>query len=185
MRRSLFLTINSAAAAGLIGLATSPALADASPAILAAFVTTMNQPSYHMTMASKGTDTTETDFVKPDKMHILSRDVDSIVIGSTMYVKMSGKWTKMDAKGLWSDPLDGVKQMQTHHADYTSADLGTLTAGGVSYHAYRMMDTKKHLSQTVFIDAAGRIGRIEISGISVIVITFSKYGEAFSIVPPM
>jgi hypothetical protein len=45
-----------------------------------------------------------------------------------------------------------------------------------------MTDTKKHLSQTVFIDAAGRIGRIEISGI---VITFSKYGEAFSIQPPM
>ena len=155
---------------------------DGSVAIIAALAVTMNQSSYHLTMTTPGSDTVETDFVKPDKMHIVMKGVESIVIGSTMYVKMSGKWQKMDAKGLWSNPADAVKLMQTAHADYTSVDLGMSTAGGVPYHAYRVTDTKRHTSETIFIDAAGRLGRMEVRGS---VITFSKYGEAFSIQPPM
>jgi hypothetical protein len=179
MRR---LTIISAALAGLIGLATGSALADPSPALVAAVIATTNQPSYHLTITSPRAGTTEADMVKPDKMHVIMKDGESIVIGSTMYMKMGGKWTKMSAAGMWSDPTAAVKLLQTHHADYTSVDLGMRTAGGVPYHAYSVTDTKKHTTETVYIDGAGRLGRVEARGT---VIVFSKYGETVSIQAPM
>jgi hypothetical protein len=182
MRRSLSLTIVSAAVAGLIGLATGSALADPSPAIIAALAATMNQPSYHVAITSPRGGTTEADMMKPNKMHLYMKDGEGIVIGSTMYMKMGGKWTKTNVPGLWSDPTDAVKTMQTNHADYASVDLGMSTVGGVPYHAYRVTNSKKHTTETIYVDSAGRLGRIEARGI---VIVFSKYGEAISIQPPM
>lgn len=182
MRRSLSLAIASAAAAGLIGLATRSALADPSPVLIGAVAATMNQPSYHVSIRSPRGGTNEADMVKPDKMHVYMKDGESIVIGSTMYMKMGGKWTKMNVPGLWSDPTSAVKMLQTNHADYSSVDLGMRNVGGVPYHAYTVTNSKKHTTETVYLDSAGRLGRIEERGI---VMVFSKYGETVSIQPPM
>ena len=143
----------------------------------------MNQPSYHMSVTSPRGGNIEADMVKPDKMRVITNGMESIVVGSTMYMKMGGKWTKMNVPGIWSSPIDAVKQLQSRHADYTSVDLGMRVVGGVPYHAYRVTDAKKHTSETVFVDSAGRLGRVEASGGTVV--TFSKYGETVSIQPPM
>jgi hypothetical protein len=182
MPRSLILMMHFAAAAGLVTLATAPVLADPSSDVINATIATTKAPSYHLTMTSPGTGTSEGDFVNPNKMHMVTKDVESIVIGSTMYLKIAGKWKKMDAPGLWSDPADVVKKMQAHRADFSSSDLGMRTVGGVPYHAYLVTDNKKHTKETIYVDSAGRLGRVETSGITM---TFSKYGENVSIVPPM
>lgn len=182
MHRGLVLTITSTAAAGLIGLATTSALADPSPAVIAAVSATANQPSYHLTITSPRMGTIESDVVKPDKEHAIWKSGETIVIGSTMYMKMGGSWKKMNVPGLWSSPVDVVKQIQAQGGNYTSSDLGMRIIGGVPYHAYRVTDTKKHFDDVIFVDAAGRLGRIEAHGD---VMVFSKYGETVSIRAPM
>jgi hypothetical protein len=168
--------------AGLVATATVPVLADPSSDVMNAVIATTNARSYHILLTSPGIGVSEGDIVKPSKMRMVTKNTESIVIGSTMYLKISGKWKKMNATGFSLDPSDEVKKMQAHRADYTASDLGMRTVGGVPYHAYLVTDNKKHTKETVFIDAGGRLGRVETSGITM---TFSKYGENVSIVPPM
>jgi len=170
-----------AAAAGFIAMATGSALADPSSDLVNASIATTKAPSYHVSVTTSGT-TIESDVVNPNKAHAIAKDMEMIVIGSAMYVKMDGKWKKMNVPGLWSDPTDVAKKMQLHRTDFTASDLGMRTVGGVPYHAYALTDTKKHSKQTVYVDAAGRFGRVETDGI---VMIFSKYGENVSIVAPM
>jgi hypothetical protein len=99
-----------------------------------------------------------------------------------MYMKMGGKWKKFAGAGNLPDQTDAIKQMQLHQADYTSRDLGMRTVGGTPYHAYQVTNTKKKTIETVYVDGSGRIGRFEFGDTSM---TFSRYGEAVSIVPPM
>jgi hypothetical protein len=52
-----------AAAAGVVAVATAPALADPSSAVIAAAVATSKAPSYHLSMTNPGTGGSETDIV--------------------------------------------------------------------------------------------------------------------------
>jgi hypothetical protein len=120
--------------------------------------------------------------VNPGKMHMVMKQGETIIIRPDMYMKMNGSWKKIAGAGDVFDQNDAVKQMQLHQADFVSADLGMRTAGGTSYHAYEVTNTKKNTKETVFIDGSGRIGRFEMGSM---VMVFSRYGEAVSIVPPM
>jgi hypothetical protein len=180
MRRSPFLMLPLVAAGGLVAMA-SAAFADPSP-VANAVIATSKATSYHLSMTNPRTGPSEGDFVSPDKVHMVSKRGESILIGSTMYLKINGKWTKVNAPGVSSSPVEVMKQMQAHGADYTSSDLGMRTVDGVAYHAYAVTNTKKHTTETVFVDAAGRLGRVETGGSTM---TFSKYAEAISIQPPI
>jgi hypothetical protein len=182
MRRPLSLAIHPAALAALVAMAMAPASADPSSDLMNAVVATMNASSYHITMTSPGTGVSEGDIVKPGKMHMITKGAESIVIGTTMYIKISGKWKKIDGSGFSMDPSAEIKKMQAHRSDYTASDLGMRPVGGVPYHAYLVTNNKKHTKETIYVDSAGRLARVETSGITM---TFSKYGENVAIVPPM
>jgi hypothetical protein len=54
--------------------------------------------------------------------------------------------------------------------------------GGTAYHTYLVTNLKKNTKETVYIDGSGRIGGFKFGDTTM---TFSKYGEAVSIVAPM
>jgi hypothetical protein len=170
------------AAGALLSAMAAPALADPNSALMNAVIATSRQPSYHITLTGPSIGTAEGDVVNPGKMHMTMKMGETIVIRPDMYMKMDGKWKKFAGAGNTPDQSDAIKQMQLHHADYTSRDLGMRTVGGISYHAYLVTNLKKKTTETVFVDGGGRIGRFEMGDT---VMTFTKYGENVSIVPPM
>jgi hypothetical protein len=170
-------------ACATFGALTSPALADPSPAVFNAILTTMAQPSYHLTMTLPEEGVVQGDFVKPGMMHMVMKEGESIVIGPTMYMKMGGVWKKYGGgAALMGSQSDVLKKMQAERADYSSTDLGMRVVGGIPYHAYRLSSAKKQTTQTMFVDSSGRIGRIELG---TTVMTLSNFGEHVSIRPPM
>jgi hypothetical protein len=50
-------------------------------------------PSYHMTMTSPGS-TAESDVSNPGKSHTTMPEGEAVQIGTTVYMKMDGTWTK-------------------------------------------------------------------------------------------
>jgi hypothetical protein len=169
------------AASALLFVMTAPVLADPNSALMNAVIATSQQHSYHISMSGPSM-TAEGDIVNPGKMHMVMKEGETIIIRPDMYMKMGGKWKKVAGAAGTMDQSDAVKQMQLHRADYTSQDLGMRTVGGTSYHAYLVTNVKKNTKETVFVDGAGRIGRFQFGDTTM---TFSKYGEAVSIVAPM
>ena len=182
MFRTSFHVSHVVAASLLLSAMALPALADPNSALMNAVIATSRQPSYHISMTGPGIGTAEGDVVNPGKMHMIMKEGETIIVRPDMYMKMGGKWKKIAGAGDTLDQSDAIKQMQFHHADYASQDLGMRTVGGATYHAYLVTNTKKHTKEMVFIDGSGRIGRFEQGAM---VMVFSKYGEAVSIVPPM
>ena len=181
----LFPIVGLLAALVLTAATSTPASADISPALVSALVNTNNQSSYHITLAVKSMGgTSQGDIVKPDKMRMTMPTGASVVIGSVMYLEMNGKWQKMAGGGDWFAKMNAAKMMNLHRGDYASKDLGmrTISGGAGIYHAYQLTDTKKNLSQTIYIDSSNRIARMEMPDM---VITFSNFGEHVNIHAPM
>jgi hypothetical protein len=146
-----------------------------------AVIATSQARSYHITMSGPAM-AAQGDVVNPGKMHMIMKEGETIVISPDMYMKMGGKWKKFAGAGATMDQSDAVKQMQLHRADYTSQDLGMRTIGGTSGHAYLVTNLKKNTKETVYVDGSGRIGSFQFGDTTM---TFSRYGEAVSIVAPM
>jgi len=182
MRRQMFLTSRLAAAVGLLCMTMTSALADPSSAVVNAYIATSRAPSYHVSSTNPRTGGSEVDVVNPGKLHMVMSVGESILIGSTMYLKIGGIWRTMDGRGFSTDPDAELRQMRFHPADFTTTDFGVRVVAGVPYHGYLVTDTKTHTTEKVFIDAAGRLARTEQGGLTK---TFTKYGEAVSIQPPM
>lgn len=169
------------AASALLLAMSAPALADPNSALMNAVIATSQARSYHITMSGPSM-AAEGDVVNPGKMHMIMKEGETIVIRPDMYMKMGGKWKKMAGAGATLDQSDAVKQMQLHRADYTSQDLGMRTVGGTSGHAYLVTNLKKNTKETVYVDGSGRIAGFQFGDT---MMTFSRYGEAVSIVAPM
>jgi hypothetical protein len=169
------------AASALLLALSAPALADPNSVLMNAVIATSQARSYHISMSSPNM-SAQGDIVNPGKMHMIMKDGETIIIRPDMYMKMGGTWKKITGAGDAMDQSDAVKQMQLHHADYTSQDLGMRTIGGASEHAYLVTNLKKNTKETVYVDSRGRIAGFQFGDMTM---TFSNYGEAVSIVPPM
>jgi hypothetical protein len=180
MRRFSSLMLGLSAASLGVVLASTPAAADPSAAVTGAVITMSRQPSYHFSMSVAG-ESVEGDMVNPGKYHVVMKNAETIMIGPTFYMKMNGKWTK--SVGMTpSSQTDVVKEMNLHRADYTSQDLGMRAIDGAPLHAYSVTNVKKNTTTRMYVDAGGRIARIDVAGS---VMRFSRFGEAVSIVAPM
>jgi hypothetical protein len=169
------------AATSLLLATSAPAFADPNSALMNAVIATSQARSYHISMSSPNM-SAQGDIVNPGKMHMVMKDGETIIIRPDMYMKMGGKWKKITGVGDTMDQSDAVKQMQLHRADYTSQDLGMRTIGGAPEHAYLVTNLKKNSKETVYVDGSGRIAGFQFGDTTM---TFSKYGEAVSIVAPM
>jgi hypothetical protein len=169
------------AASALLLAMPTPALADPNSALMNAVIATSQARSYHISMSSPNM-SAQGDIVNPGRMHMIMKDGETIIIRPDMYMKMGGTWKKIAGVGDTMDQSDAVKQMQLHRADYTSQDLGMRTIAGASEHAYLVTNLKKNSKETVYVDSSGRIAGFQFGDTTM---TFSKYGEAVSILPPM
>jgi hypothetical protein len=168
------------AAVGLAAFA-APALAGSSDSLTNAALNTTKQSSYHISMTT-AQGTTEGDVVNPDRMHMVGHGIETIVIGSTAYLKIKGAWSKMNAPGSGSMQMDVAKVIAKSRGDYTATDLGTRVVDGAPMHAYSATNATTHRTDTIFVDGSGRIARVE-SG--PVVIRFTKFNEPVTITAPM
>ena len=180
MRRFPILMLQLSAAVGLAAFA-APALAGSSDSLTNAALNTTKQSSYHISMTT-AQGTTEGDVVNPDRMHMVSKGAETIIIGSTAYVKIGGSWRKMDVGRMGSMQANVAQAIAKYRGDYTSTDLGTKIVDGAPMHAYRVNNAKTHRTETVYVDGSGRMARVE-SG--PIVIRFTKFNEPVTITAPM
>jgi hypothetical protein len=183
MRRSLTPAVRLLATIALAGATTLPALADPSADLRNALATTAREPSYHMTMTSSATGVVEADMVNPGRMHMVMKkmNMESIVIGDTMYMKQNGVWRKLpgSSTGAASNPL---KAMAAKWNMVKVTDLGQKLAAGSMLHAYRVTNLRTQSTDTVFLDGSGRMVRFE-QGTTVF--EMSKFGEPVTIVAPI
>jgi hypothetical protein len=158
--------------------ATLPASADVAPALTNAVALMSKLPSYHMSMTSPE-GAAETDVSNPGKMHTVMKAGEIYIIGPTMYMKISSKWTKFANSG----DSDVLARYHKFASNYTSKDLGMRTVPGGTFHAYAVHDTKHPtVKNTIYLDGSGRIARIDIDAS---VVTFSRFGVPVSIQAPM
>jgi hypothetical protein len=165
-------------AIGLVAFAM-PALAGND--LTNAAMNTVKQSSYHISITTaQGTE--EGDVVNPDRMRMVSKNAETIVIGQTAYVKIGGSWRKMNVGGMGSIQMNVAQALAKNRADYTSTDLGMKVVDGALMHAFRVSNSKTKRVDTIYVDSSGRMARVE-AGSSVI--RFSKFNEPVTITAPM
>ena len=160
----------------------APALADIPAALKNAEIKTQSLHSYHITMVSPNS-TVQGDVINPGRYHMRMPEGEAIIIGDTMYMRMSvnGPWQKSTGMGTAFSQQDVLHSFAAEH-EVTVSDLGDRAVGGTHMHAYLVTNTAKHMTSTVFVDGQGRIARMEVGNM---VMTLSRFGEAVSISAPM
>jgi hypothetical protein len=195
--RSMKHTIGARTLAALLPLVCAvgfalPAAADLPSTLLNAALTT-EKTSYHIEMTEKAgpqtvTATGDMQSYTPLKMHVTT-DMGSlgtmqmIVLAPDTYMKQgSAPWKKFPVDpSAWAQ-MSAAGDFAKNKANYTAADLGMQSKDGQMLHAYRVTNTVKNSTQTIFIDSAGRFARLEAPNM---VMKFSKFGENVTIAPPM
>jgi hypothetical protein len=158
-----------------------PVRADAPSILENAVLTTLKQPSYHMTMVTPAR-TIEADVVNPGRMHMVTTNMEMIVIDRTMYMKQNGTWRRFPGVDIMKAQQNPLQALAAAKGQYTVDDLGPRAIGGAALHAYRVTNLKTKSIVSVFVDGSGRIVRYEIGPE---VIQMSKFGEPIRIVAPM
>ena len=160
-------------------LAPHAASADVAPALTNAIVLMSKLPSYHISMTTPA-GPAESDVSNPGKMHTVMKAGEMYMIGPTMYMKISGKWTKFANSNSQGEVLARYHKFASN---FSSQDLGMRTVPSGTFHAYAIHDTTHpNVKNTIYLDGSGRIARIDIDAN---VVTFSRYGVPVSIQPPM
>lgn len=134
--------------------------------------------------------------IKPDRLHVISPEMEIIAIGRKSYVKNAGRWelTAMPDGGPQSsagfDFRTLVKQMISKPSVHiTGQVLGTQMLGGVDTIAYEFAITEGSENGTIQISvgkADGYMRQMSVSGGAInIKFWFTDINQRFSIEPPI
>lgn len=167
------------AAVVLVAATTTPAFADANSDIQGAMIALTKLTSYHMEI-STARETIVADYASPGRYHTVGAGTESIIIGPTMYLKLHGSWKKLS--GNMGSLMDYTKTLTTHPRGMVATELGPRMVGGAALHAYRVLDTATHKSDTIFLDNRGRIVRME-EGTTIM--TISRFNAPVTIRAPI
>jgi hypothetical protein len=169
-----------------------PAVADLPSALTNAALLT-EKSSYHIEMTETAGGQTvkasgDMQSYTPLKMHVTTDmgsmgSMQMIVLAPDTYMKQgSAPWKKFPADpSAWAQ-MSSAGDFAKNKADYSATDLGMQTKDGQMLHAYRVTNTVKNSTQTIFLDSSGRMARLEAPNL---VMKFSNFGESVSITPPM
>jgi hypothetical protein len=162
--------------------AVLPARADAGGDIENALGNTLKQPSYHMHMIMSNGDIVDGDVVTPDRMQIVVKQGEMIVVGTTTYFKLNGTWQKFPGASPMQTRTDVLRKIQANKGKYTVEDLGMKVVGDVPLHAYRSTDSATKHTTILYVDRDHRIVRIESDDDTM---QFTNFGEHVSITAPI
>jgi hypothetical protein len=106
-----------------------------------------------------------------------------VVLAPNTYMKMgNAPWKKFPADPSTWAQLSVAGDFAKNKANFTATDLGVQIKDGQTLHAYRVVNTVRNTTQTIFLDSAGRIARLEAPNL---VMRFTNFGENVTIAPPM
>ncbi len=169
-----------------------PAAADL-PAVLQNAALLTAKASYHFTMTQKlGAQTMKSEgdiqTAAPMKMRMTSSgmpggSMEMIVVAPDSYMKLgSAPWKKYPGNPSDFSQMDINSLIKKDAADYTVSDIGVQMKDGQMLHGYKMLNKKRNSTQTIYLDSAGRMSRLESDAL---VMTLSNFGEPISITAPM
>jgi hypothetical protein len=168
----------------LVAVSSAPAFADATGDLKNAAANFMKLTSYHIDVAGSHGPVAQADVVPPSRVHAIVPHAETILVDSTLYIKVHGSWHQFQMHGpskLFDQP-NYSKMVLDHVRDVDAKDLGMRTVDGASLHAYSVTNPKSHKTDTVFLDNGGRITRVEGRGA---VITISKFNTPMTIAAPI
>lgn len=181
MRRSLV-------AAAIVLASATGAFATPSDDVGHAFIALGAATSYHVAIQARG-QTMDIDMLKPNKIHMMTAQMEMISIAGAAYVKVNGTWMKLPAAMPQQMQNVGFGYVQTlansKPNDVTVEDLGPKSVDGATYHAYKVTPKDGKVSN-VYLDGSGVIARCDVtdrSGTSII--RFSKFNAPISIDAPI
>ena len=178
--------------AGAAGLALPVSAGQLPPVLINAGLITEKAGAYHIEMTSTFggktmTSSGDMELSTPMKMRMTTNTeqgvMQMIVLAPDSYMKMgNAPWKKYPGNPSDYSQMDIKNFLNKDKDDYTSTDLGMQLKDGQMLHAYKITNQTKKSTQTVFIDSAGRLARMEVGPMTM---TLSKFGEPLSIQPPL
>jgi Cu/Ag efflux protein CusF len=78
--------------------------------------------------------------------------------------------------------MDAATMLAGDKGQYEVTDLGMKLKDGQMLHAYKAVNKTRNTTETVYLDSAGRIARMEMPAM---MMQFSNYGEAVDIKAPI
>ena len=192
MKRNTILT-RILAALCAVGCAL-PASADLPPVLANAVLLTAKAGSYHYQLVETIGKTSvisigDVQSLAPMKMRATTDmggaagKMDMIVVAPNSYMKTGGAAWKT-YRGNSSDyaRMNVAAMLAKEKSRYDVTDLGMKRKDGQMLHGYRAVNTTKNTTQTIYLDSAGRIARMEMPSMSM---QFSNYGEPLDIKAPI
>ena len=171
------------AAVLVVGASAAPAFADATSDVYSAMAGFQKLHSFHMDVTTRAGHMS-VDTVKPDRMHVVSPQGESYVIGPMMYMKLHGTWRKLPGMGAKMLSIgDFGRNTEWTRGQYVATDLGPVVVDGAQMHAYQVKKSASGKGDIkVFLDSRGRVARIETA---TTVSRISKFDEPLTIQAPM
>jgi hypothetical protein len=159
----------------------TPAFADASSDLYRAIDRTEAAHSYHLVMTS-ARGSFAGDYIYPATMHVTMAGMEMININGKMYLRRgTGEWQAIPG-GMGATDVDALQTMKLNRADYRASDLGMRLADGKAMHEYHVDNLKTGRAEFVYVDASGRVARVDAPTLTV---RFSRFGQPAHIVAPI
>ncbi len=171
-----------------------PASADLPPVLANAVLTTTKAGSYHYqltetigttSMNSSG----DVQSLSPMKMRATTNmggpagTMEMIIVAPNSYMKTGGAaWKKFPGDPSDYAKMDAATMLAKDKGQYEVTDLGMKLKDGQMLHAYKAVNKTRNTMETVYLDSAGRIARMEMPAM---MMQFSNYGEAVDIKAPI
>jgi hypothetical protein len=167
----------------VVAATAAPALADATGDLKNATLQFAKLNSYHIDMTGPHGVSAQVDYQKPGRMHAFVPHAETIMLDDFIYVKINTAWHKYPAHGIakMMQP-DYAKMISDRTHDFSAVDIGPRVVDGTLLHAYHVTNLKSHKVDTIYLDGAGRIARIETENT---IIKVSKFNEPVTVKAPI
>jgi hypothetical protein len=167
----------------VVAATAAPALADATGDLKNATLQFAKLNSYHIDMTGPHGVSAQVDYQKPGRMHAFVPHAETIMLDDFIYVKINNAWHKYPAHGIakMMQP-DYAKMISDRTHDFSAVDIGPRVVDGTPLHAYHVTNLKSHKVDTIYLDGAGRIARIETENT---IIKVSKFNEPVTVKAPI
>lgn len=181
MARHLWITLALAAATA------APVAASPNDDVMHAAEKFAAAKTFHATMTA-GTRISEADYVAPDRWHMTMPSAESVLIGSTMYVKAGGSWMRFPMPGIqaMTDQIRGPAQIRERAASLKIDDQGVdadghkyaydATGNGYTAHVVMWIGLTDGLPHKMIVTPQGKGGPVTV--------LYSRYNEPITIAVP-
>jgi outer membrane lipoprotein-sorting protein len=169
----------------------APALADPTAEMVQMQKAFASLKSYHAEMRMSQGRSVTIDFVAPDKFReTMYNGIQSVVIGSDMWMKVNGKWSKLPGSMPFvraaMDSMRSAGVSGELRKTYTVTDLGPAMIGPIPVHHYRMVKKSDNTAADMWLAMNHLPLQVKVNTPQgPMTILYSQYNQVADITRPM